>query len=138
VNLSRSRVEASRFGSPSGTTWLRIPSRGWKALGLREASRSKDFHGTEPPRDQRQPSSQDLPGSRRSATVAPNTALQRTRSAPLRSPLSFGTFGATRALILAMTSLAFPLPGGDSSSWLDARRVEIRGVIKSNLQGPRK
>ena len=25
---------------------------------------------------------------------APNTALQRTRSAPLRSPLSFKTFGA--------------------------------------------
>jgi hypothetical protein len=26
-------------------------------------------------------------------TASPNTALQRTRSAPLRSPMSFKTFG---------------------------------------------
>jgi hypothetical protein len=30
---------------------------------------------------------------RRSEVHRPNTALQRTRSAPLRSPLSFKTFG---------------------------------------------
>jgi hypothetical protein len=28
------------------------------------------------------------------STLAPNTALHRTRSAPLRSPLSFETLGA--------------------------------------------
>ena len=33
-------------------------------------------------------------GSRLKLSYAPNKALQRTRSAPLRSPLSFETFGA--------------------------------------------
>ena len=35
-----------------------------------------------------------LPGTRRTEMTTPNTALQRTRSAPLRSPLSFRPLGA--------------------------------------------
>jgi hypothetical protein len=43
-------------------------------------------------------------------TAPPNTALQRTRSAPLRSPLSFETLGAGRAVrLIAFASAAVAL-----------------------------
>ncbi len=107
MNLSRSSVEASRPGSPSRTTRLRIPSRGWTAHGVRESCYPQVVDGSAPSRDQRQLGSQYLPGPRGSTTVTPNNALQRTRavlslqsipdefsaSRRRRTPLSLGSLG---------------------------------------------
>src|SRR5258705_448258 len=56
------------------------------------------------------------PGVRSSnSSLRPNTALQRTRSAPLRSPLSFKTLGDTLTKIVVGVSLVASLFCASSS-----------------------
>src|SRR5438477_12701737 len=45
------------------------------------------------------------------SALPPNTALQRTRSAPLRSPLSFETLGALKVFLLAAATFGMAACG---------------------------